>query len=831
MSNLHLTTYSNTKGYTGGQTKPNQSVTPTTTVVADIIHYENSTNPEARMAELILRAESDPNLSLVVAMANRLFQTMVAHQFDAHLGDAGGSRGRDGGDDDDGGGDGDTGGVGGDAGDGADFSPLIEAECAFVTGAGGDFITAERIRLPVLDEFCKRGASVRQDLLPLVDTVMSGVTKSPEEIRRAFEAWFPQGLGEELVTLTDGQGAYFLPVPAALPGYMRCTPKDRRHLVVGTYIPARMAGTDLMGQDVNPATTIFSTLIASKRQGDLTAAKQIFLEDIQGLKVLLSGPNLPEEGPLDGITLGQPPANNEMGMVAFSATALFNTFLKGDQDVDFPAAIEDLAENLTLRPAFLEAQGVPAAQAQESATLVNTAIGNAAGQLGTTIASAFSTVRITVTVVDAADGSFIPGAVVNMDIEGNQTCVGCGATTDSDGRLTLTLGGIPEEGAEIGMTVSAQPDYGQVRTAIQVLTFDIVEVTVGLSTATQESGTISGAVLDALTETPLAGVRVTVFTDGRQVATSTTGGEGHFTVQCALGHIYSLAFEIDGYLPTRYDGVTVSADDTTFLETTLQVSEDYAGTGGISGTIRSALNNAGIAGVSLELREGINNLSGSISASTTTGFGGGYEFSDIPAGVYTLSASHGGYLDANFTVISVGGETRAGQDGSMSPVLEAGEIRIVLTWGESPEDLDSHTRGPSSSGDSFHCYWGDQNPDPGYVNLDLDDTTSFGPETTTIEQRLPGTYQFQVYDYSNLDSTTSDALSNSNAQVRVYGDAGELATFNIPTGQPGTVWTVFELNGVSGQITPQNTLSFLVTPGTARQLRGEHDMPPKEEEP
>ena len=32
--------------------------------------------------------------------------------------------------------------------------------------------------------------------------------------------------------------------------------------------------------------------------------------------------------------------------------------------------------------------------------------------------------------------------------------------------------------------------------------------------------------------------------------------------------------------------------------------------------------------------------------------------------------------------------------------------------------------------------------------------------------------------------------------------------FNVPPGNPGTVWTVFELDGISGTITPINRFGF-----------------------
>jgi hypothetical protein len=89
--------------------------------------------------------------------------------------------------------------------------------------------------------------------------------------------------------------------------------------------------------------------------------------------------------------------------------------------------------------------------------------------------------------------------------------------------------------------------------------------------------------------------------------------------------------------------------------------------------------------------------------------------------------------------------------------------------------------------------------------LDHDDVSSFGPETTTIARQNSGVYKFFVHDFTNGGDPNSTALSNSGAQVKVYQGNNLVATFNVPTGQAGTVWTVFELNGST--ITPINTIS------------------------
>jgi hypothetical protein len=111
-------------------------------------------------------------------------------------------------------------------------------------------------------------------------------------------------------------------------------------------------------------------------------------------------------------------------------------------------------------------------------------------------------------------------------------------------------------------------------------------------------------------------------------------------------------------------------------------------------------------------------------------------------------------------------------------------------------------------------------PDPGFVNLDLDDITSYGPETITIEQVIPGTYRYLVHDYTNKGSTSSSALSNSGANVKVYDQTGLIGTYNVPPNQGGTVWAVFELDGSTGVITNLNDMYYESNPSYVNTLSG-----------
>lgn len=134
-------------------------------------------------------------------------------------------------------------------------------------------------------------------------------------------------------------------------------------------------------------------------------------------------------------------------------------------------------------------------------------------------------------------------------------------------------------------------------------------------------------------------------------------------------------------------------------------------------------------------------------------------------------------------------------------VVEPDSIRIVLTWGASPKDLDSHLVGPiASSTNRFHLYYGKRDigvagTDSWQADLDYDDTSAFGPEVVTIRQFVPGTYYFYVYNFSNGGSSNSTVLSNSGAKVQVYrgNETTPINEFTVTPNKVGTYWNVFKL--------------------------------------
>ncbi len=128
----------------------------------------------------------------------------------------------------------------------------------------------------------------------------------------------------------------------------------------------------------------------------------------------------------------------------------------------------------------------------------------------------------------------------------------------------------------------------------------------------------------------------------------------------------------------------------------------------------------------------------------------------------------------------------AGTTYAISPIMNTLDgMRVVLNWGASPMDLDSHLVFPNN-----HVYFSKNNGD--HADLDVDDTTSYGPETITITQKKEGQrYIYAVHNYSEKSNFNSSSLSKSAAKVFVYVGQTLIRTYYVPNNQIGNMWAVF----------------------------------------
>ena len=254
--------------------------------------------------------------------------------------------------------------------------------------------------------------------------------------------------------------------------------------------------------------------------------------------------------------------------------------------------------------------------------------------------------------------------------------------------------------------------------------------------------------------------------------------------------------------------------------------------GEIRGTIQGSLTDAQTGepveeGLTIYLRSGLNNISGSYIAYTHTDSQGAFTFDEIPLGQYTVQAvdqreNEEAYYVSNSFNVTVSGEGNNPANGTLTKVLTSDQVRFVLTWGDeesgASRDLDSHLVGPRVGGEGkFHVYYsnkvygegyededGYQDDYVRYVDLDVDDTTWVGPETTTIYVKENGTYSFYIYDYTNGGCGTQ--LRRSSAVVKAYIGSKLMATYNCPD-KDGGLWYVCDYDSRTNKFVTKNIVS------------------------
>ena len=309
----------------------------------------------------------------------------------------------------------------------------------------------------------------------------------------------------------------------------------------------------------------------------------------------------------------------------------------------------------------------------------------------------------------------------------------------------------------------------------------------------------------------LPGATVTLIYNGMQVYQTATGVDGSYAI-AVPGETtkYNIQVSKEQYRTETIYAVEVSAEvinisvESVYLIPLALQSTTVAQMVEVRDAVQISVDNSGTVPVGEALvcvREGVNNRDGEVVAAGYTN-GNGQLMLVLKPAMYTVQVAKAGYADV-FKSFS----QREGADTvhvHFSPTLPEGELRIVLTWGAVPADLDSHLFTPYNAllgDDNYHIWYSNQNDGAGN-NLDVDDTTSYGPETVTIPQVVNGLYKYYVCDYTNCVANRSSSyeMSYSGAVVNVYGAQGLIASFNVPTGMPGVVWEVFEIR--DGVIVP-----------------------------
>ena len=299
---------------------------------------------------------------------------------------------------------------------------------------------------------------------------------------------------------------------------------------------------------------------------------------------------------------------------------------------------------------------------------------------------------------------------------------------------------------------------------------------------------------------------------------TTTAQDGSYTTPEVPYGNYVLILKADN-LQTYFQTIIVNQE--VVANETIIMMEQTEEVGHVEGILFDAFDASKVpGGIALYLREGANNTTSEVVAQTVTSELGEYRFENLKPGTYTVQVvdarenvqQHYVRMSFNVTVLA---NTTVQANMTVTKTVEGDQIRFVLTWGKEaegiPSDLDSHLIGPTAiSGKKFHIYFSDRNyyaDGIKYADLDVDDTSWEGPETTTIYEAVEGLYHFYIYDYSNQHNQQNMELANSEGMVKVYIGDRNIATYHVPNAA-GTLWDVCTYDIKTNTLTPVNRVYY-----------------------
>lgn len=447
--------------------------------------------------------------------------------------------------------------------------------------------------------------------------------------------------------------------------------------------------------------------------------------------------------------------------------------------------------------ATVDASGLVRALDAGTATITATIDGKAGGAAITVTAAPVASVALTPASLVLGVSATATIVAVTSDAAGNALTGRTVAWTSSNAAVAAISTAGVVSGVAIGTAVITATSEGRSASATVIVTPN-----------SAITFAVSGRVVEATGTPGVPGARVTAQdVNSVVVATTTTDASGNWAIPAIpLGSVIEFAISAAGFVSTTVAAATISAATTV---ENAPLARTSAVTGGLSGRARDASTNAVIAtGVAVELRDGMNTTTGLALQATTTAADGSYSFTGVNAGTYTLVMRSAGYAQSARTVAVSGGATTVNADLTLSASVNANQWRAVLTWTASGRDLDLYLTLPGAGTTRQQVYFlqpGNCAAAP-FACLDRDASAAPGPETITISQLGTGLYRFYVQNYNAPSSASDSTLMLSGAQLRIFRGATQVAAYSVPQ-QPGTLWTVAELDGASGTLTPRNTMA------------------------
>lgn len=257
----------------------------------------------------------------------------------------------------------------------------------------------------------------------------------------------------------------------------------------------------------------------------------------------------------------------------------------------------------------------------------------------------------------------------------------------------------------------------------------------------------------------------------------------------------------------------------------------------ISGTVKNALDNKNLEGAKINLYSGhidftseqitngadatLTPLKDAVSSST-----GEFNFPEIEVGLYTLVYSKTNFYFTKYQ-LTLNENPLTVPVASLSPEVQEGTLRFVLSWPDGPSDLDFHAFFKVSSTKKCHVYFGNKNCVGSSLDVDNTKGGKNGVETITINELGNYIYMFYVHRYadrsngvaagestaagfnpsgsSSQTNASGTELYQSFAKISIFGygyhtpiASIDVNTANANGNNQGKYWAVLCLDGKQG---------------------------------
>jgi len=364
-------------------------------------------------------------------------------------------------------------------------------------------------------------------------------------------------------------------------------------------------------------------------------------------------------------------------------------------------------------------------------------------------------------------------------------------STNTNAALQSQLLGIPNEpGVDCAINNTCRhASYKLVETALTRF--------LGTTQTENLSFHVNFQVLDSASLDPVNQATIEVLLADRTVGEGKTNSEGNITIELPFfpQSTYTALVYAEGYHSSMYNNnfSTLLTPETSSVDfPRILIEPDNPAKGVLAGYIIDAVDSSSIEEATYILYK-----NSRVVTEGVTDANGYYMINDLIRGMYNLQLTKTGYREGNF-IFYVQPETTNAGNASMRRLLLQSQMSIRLEWNVDPDDLDSHLHKYDSDENLlYHIYFSQKNDSSSGDNLDRDDTTSYGPETITIQNvDYNCHYIYSVFHYSGVGSITS----TSNARVQIeYSDQNPII-LSAPTNGSGKWWNVFEI--VNGEIIP-----------------------------